>query len=450
MTRGGSIALVFGLVASPMAAGGGGGAMVIHPPRVQLGDAPLATPPESGTDRVTIMWETTGPAEFDVAIRAVGDEVWSPAAPVISEVLEGDRVLHQVGVVGLEWATDYEYWVRQLREGIEVDSWTEGFRTRLARGDARPFSFGAYGDSAAGAAPEPFDAVQRTLAGTAASFSLLLGDNAYESGTFADLDARFDPSISPAAAAWVASHVEYPAFGNHDVRTDGGAPTAASFAVPVPAGSQLPPPGEPPEHNYSFDYGMVHFLTFDSNSITSPGRLDALLDWVEADLAASDATWKIVFAHHPVGGFPDKGSEPDSYPHYERELVTRLEAAGVALLFAGHSHTYSWSFPLTGVTGGTFEFVDDGDGSFAAGAGVVQVIAGVGGRSLRPGTYGAPFIAAGFTLDSDPPSGYGLALISVSTFVLTVEYLSAADGQVIGAFSIVLPTPAFGARRVAV
>lgn len=438
------------LVASPLPAAGGGGSTVVQPPRMQLGDAPLDGYPGADQDRITLMWQTTGgDDEFDAAVRRLGADEWTPAGPVLAEALGvGSRVNHWVEITGLDWGVEYEYRIRQRRDGAEVAVWAHSFRTRLRAGDARPFAFGAYGDSAWADSPEPFDSVQRAIGVAGPAFTLLLGDNAYEYGTAEDLDARFDPLVSPSSAEWVAAHVEYPAFGNHDVRTGAGGPTEDAFAVPVPvAGADAPsqpPASERPEHNYSFDHGMVHFVSFDTNSITGPARLTALLDWVVADLAASAATWKIVFGHHPIGGVPDKEVELAAYPHYPREVVTRLGEAGADLFIVGHSHTYSWSYPLNGVSGGEVTFVDDRDGRFRRGAGMVQVVSGVGGHSLRPGRYDAPFIAAGYTLDSDPASEYGFTLVSVTSLQLTVEYVSAEDGRVIGSFAIVIAVPGCG------
>lgn len=64
------------------------------------------------------------------------------------------------------------------------------------------------------------------------------------------------------------------------------------------------------EHTFSWDYGDVHFVTFDTDKWQTSGKssavLNAQLDYVVADLNASTAKWKIVYGHHPVAGVPDK------------------------------------------------------------------------------------------------------------------------------------------------
>lgn len=401
-----------------------------------------------------VMWQTIGASggdRFEAEFRAVGDDAWT-TVPVESSAA-GSRVDHWADLTGLGYDRTYQYRVRHFRGGL-FQNWTQAFATRLASHDPRPFVFAAYGDSAWSEEIAPFEAVQRAVGASGASFTLLLGDNAYNSGSAEDLDARFDPLQAPISAALLAHHVEHVAFGNHDIHTGAGRPTEDGFATPIPrAGTTAPvePPGsERPEHNYSFDYGGVHFVTFDSNSITSRARLEGLLDWVEGDLAASDATWKVVFAHNPVGAVVEHADEFSAYPYYAPLVTNRLAEARVDLFLVGHSHTFSWSYPLTGYHDGALQFVPDDDGIYRQGDGFVQVVAGTGGRFLRPGEFDYPFIVMGFSLDSDPPAEHGFARIQATSLRLTVEYIAASDGRVLGAFTVVIPTPSFAAGRFAI
>ena len=53
---------------------------------------------------------------------------------------------------------------------------------------------------------------------------------------------------------------------------------------------------------YSYDYGPVHFVVLDSQEEEQKKHGDILKiqqTWLEADLAASKAKWKIVFFHKP-------------------------------------------------------------------------------------------------------------------------------------------------------
>ena len=334
--------------------------------------------------------------------------------------------------------TDYEYRVTHLRAGEIVDTYQETFRTRLPAGDDAPFTFAAYGDSQS-RDPARLRAIHDQISQLDPAFALLLGDNAYNDGVHREFDVRLAPQLNPEAADWVAGHVDYFAFGNHDIRTDDGRASEENYAVPIPVeGVTAPaalPAGEPAEHNYSFDYGNVHFLTFDTNSIEDPERLEGLLDWVEADLAASDARWKIVFAHRPIAPVPDKDVDPNVGSY--QEISTTLIEAGVDLYLVGHSHTFQWSYPMVVGDDGQIGFVADTDKDYVQGTGLIEVVAGVGGNSLRGGTFSEfPMTAAGYSTSTDPPSENGFAQIDVTPTQLTVSYIAADDGAVIDRFTV--------------
>ncbi len=420
-----------------------------HSPRLQLGDAPLDGYAGSETDQIEILWQTisagTGTEDtFEVEYRLADDPSWIAAGPIgVIDTEVETRVVHSVEVDGLDYDTDYEYRVRHLRGGQELASYQETFHTRLPVADQQPFTFVAYGDSAFSSATN-FRLVQDRINQIDAAFAVLTGDNAYVFGTYADLDSRFDPTIVPEATQWNAGHVDYMTLGNHDSHTDSGKPSEDNFSVPIPVegvtAPASPPASERPEHNYSFDYGQVHFTTFDTNGLLDATRLDAQLEWVEADLEASDAPWKIVFGHHPVAGAPDKVQRP--FDNYYRQVVPRLRAAGVDLFLTGHSHTFSWTYPLLGESEGRATFVPDTDKQYQQGDGLIQVVSGVGGASLRGGDYAQfPFVASGFTVTTDPASDWGFAQIDVTPSHLTVSYVAADDGEVIDQFILTAAPP---------
>jgi hypothetical protein len=436
--------LVLLLLAAPAAGSAAqSGSEVWHEPYLQQGDAPLNGFPGSELDRIQVRWQVRGagePDEFLVDYRSVGSGSWVRAdSPTVDPLGVQDRVVYSVDLTGLAWDMAYEYRVTQRRGDATVARYEGDFRTRLAPGDLREFSFAAYGDSACGCDLAPFRAVQGSILDSDAAFTLLLGDNVYETGTHDEADARFRSDLSPEATLWRAGHIDYVAYGNHDIASDGrGRATEAAYGVPLLTSRSAPvapPVGERPGHDYSFDYGSVHFVTFDSNALNDPERLERLAGWIEADLRASQARWKVVFAHHPVAGVPDKPESPDG--HYYRTLVTALDAGGADLLLVGHSHTFGWSYPLIGNDGPDAAFVFDPDRVHRQGPGVIQVVAGVGGRDLRGGTFRRfPFVEQGFSADTNPASEFGYALVDVSERRLVVSYVSAVDGRVLDSFSM--------------
>ncbi|NNL47589.1 MAG: DUF4038 domain-containing protein, partial [Acidimicrobiia bacterium] len=429
----------------PVLLGGDPNQFIVHQtPRLQLGDAPLTGYAGSTTDQIEIIWQTlpgssvTG-GSFEVQYRATGAGGWLVAPPPTQTALSiGGRINHSTVITGLNFGSSYEYRVRHFQDTTLIDTYQATFATRLAAGDATAFSFVAYGDSANPVNNAGFESVQAEINTTDAAFALLLGDNAYDTATTSELDARFTPLLAPAATTWNASHVDYLTFGNHEL-ADGltnGEDTEAAFSVPVPLiGVTAPaaPVGERPEHNYSFDYGDVHIVVFDSEAWNDPTRLDTLLTWIEADLAASDSRWQIVAAHLPVAGAPNYPEFNPSTDYYQ-QIVSRLGAAGVDLFLSGHDHTYFRSYPLTGESGGSATFVLDTDNSYAEGAGLVQVTSARGGHSLRGGDFSVfPFIATG--VSNDTSSEPGFVKIDVTNSALTVTYLT-ASGTILDSFSI--------------
>ncbi|MCA9211902.1 MAG: metallophosphoesterase family protein [Planctomycetales bacterium] len=432
--------------------------IVNHPPRLQPGNAPLiGTPAYDGFDQMDIVWQTLPGGEgqrddFSVVYRQAGQADWRIDA-TMNDVIDtevGGRLMHSATIKGLQWNTDYEYRVDHLRAGNIVETFANQFHTRLQHGDSKPFSFGAYGDSSRGGQEGfHFNTVQQGLINANLDFSLLLGDNIYTFGTHYEADSRFRQEQSPQAVEWTSSNVEYFAIGNHDLFVNMGKQSRELYSVPVPEeGVTSPvglPDGEFAEHSYSFDYGNTHFVTFDTNFVEfSSGeereqRLNNFLDYVVADLEASEAKWKIVFGHHPFIG-TEKRQTPDD-PYFQ-QVVTRLNEAGADLFLVAHSHSYAWTYPLQGFSDsnedgvidiGEVEYVEDDDRSYDKGAGLIQVVSGIGGGSLRQTTYDEEVFAQGFSLDeSTGPLEYGFAQVDVTPHKLTVSYISAETGAIVG------------------
>jgi 3',5'-cyclic AMP phosphodiesterase CpdA len=96
---------------------------------------------------------------------------------------------------------------------------------------------------------------------------------------------------------------------------------------------------------YSFDCGPVHFVVLDSQSLEQKTYGDIIkmqATWLDADLAASKAKWKMVFFHKPAY---------ESYPKRTNQDVKAafcpiLEKHGVDLVFTGHDHAIARTYPM--------------------------------------------------------------------------------------------------------
>jgi hypothetical protein len=430
---------------------------VKHPPRLQPGNAPLSgTAAFDGRDQVDILWQTVWTGDglqdsFRVEYREALNGLWKNAElnPIIDTEID-TRLIHSATIRGLNWDTWYEYRVQHLRGEAVVATYEQRFRTRLPPGSPRAFTFAAYGDSAYWAVIQNFRAVQSRINQVDPRFVVLLGDNFYIRGEHVDADARFDPLVNPEAVQWNSGHIDYLAVGNHEhFSFEDARVTRELFSVPVPVAGVnspvQPPSSEYPEHNFSWDFGDVHFVTIDVNfaefdhSEATLARLGSVIDYAAADLQASPAHWKVVYLHQPIIG-TEKNRTPDEF--YFQKAVSSLTAAGADLFLAGHSHTYSWTYPMTGVTDrngdewidfSEIDFVPDTDRAYEKGAGLVQTVSGVGGASLRFEDYEQSVFASAYSLtEGKGPLEFGFAKIDVSPRELVVSYISAQSGNIVG------------------
>ena len=175
---------------------------------------------------------------------------------------------------------------------------------------------------------------------------LMLGDNAYPSGTDSDYQAAlFDmyPDMLRRAPLW-------PTIGNHDAASansaDQSGPYYDMFSLPSAGQAGGFPSGT--EAYYSFDYANIHFLVLDSHETDRSVDGD-MLQWLQQDLSATAQDWIIVFWHHPPY---TKGSHDSDLElrliEMRENVVPILDSFGVDLVLTGHSHSYERSFLIDG------------------------------------------------------------------------------------------------------
>jgi len=309
---------------------------------------------------------------------------------------------------------------------------------------------------------------------------LLLGDNAYYSGT----DDQYQQAIFDMYPEVLRQSVVWSTIGNHDTYSDftmTDFPYLHIFSLPTRGEAGGVASGT--KRYYSFDYANIHFVCLDSmSSDRSSGS--PMLRWLEQDLAANTNDWLIAFWHHP----PYSKGTHDS--DWEIELVQMrqnalpiLERYGVDLVLCGHSHVYERSYLLNGHYGTTDTFQMnmrlnagdgriDGDGPYTKSAtgplpnqGAVYVVAGssgqLGGGSLdHPAMFiymnamgsmvldvnrnrlDAKFLGLDGVLDSftilkgADPNGFRISSFGIHEYIATVTWNS-----VPGRYYIVQYTP---------
>ena len=186
---------------------------------------------------------------------------------------------------------------------------------------------------------------------------LMLGDNAYESGT----DEQYTDAVFKMYPTMLRKSVLWPTIGNHETY-NGENPIPYLSIFTLPMGGEAGGVASGTENYYSFDYGNIHFVCLDSMT-EDRNAGGAMTTWLEQDLAANTNEWLIAFWHHPPY---TKGSHDSDDPFgYDYELVEMrqnllpiLESYGVDLVLCGHSHSYERSFLLNGHYGYSPELAD--------------------------------------------------------------------------------------------
>lgn len=225
-------------------------------------------------------------------------------------------------VEGLVPETIYCY---SLWAGTERLTAPTGFRTAPAADSARPIRFMVFGDSGGGGSDQY--ALRDQMYTVPYELMLHTGDLAYDNGTI----TQFDDNVFGVYADILRNIPLSPAAGNHDYDTLRGAPFREVFALP----------GDSGEKWYSFDWGRAHFAALDTESDYATQAA-----WLDRDLAASAAPWKIVYLHRPPYSSGTHGSDTA----LRAALAPVVERHGVQLVLAGHDHDYERIRPERGVT----------------------------------------------------------------------------------------------------
>ena len=180
---------------------------------------------------------------------------------------------------------------------------------------------------------------------------LTLGDNAYTSGK----DDEYQGSIFAVYDRMLRQSVLWPSLGNHDAGS-ASSPTQSGvyydiFTLPTQGQSGGVMSGT--EAYYSFDYANIHFVCLDSSD-SDWSENGLMVRWLKVDLAINQQDWLIAYSHHPpyTKGSHDSDKDKDSQARMRkmREVVLPLlEAHGLDLMLAGHSHAYERSYLLDGM-----------------------------------------------------------------------------------------------------
>lgn len=301
---------------------------------------------------------------------------------------------HEVLVTGLSPATKYFYSVGSTTQTLVGNDSSHYFVTAPVAGTASPTRIWVLGDS--GTANANAQAVRDAYLGFTGSIHtnlwLMLGDNAYETGT----DSEYQAAVFNMYPTTLRQSVLWPTIGNHDTAQSTNPPaTLPYFSIfTLPTNAQAGGVASGTEKYYSFDYANIHFICLDSmTSDRSPSG--PMATWLRADLASSTRQWTIAFWHHPPYSKGSHNSDTESFlVEMRQNFLPILEEAGVDLVLAGHSHSYERSYLIDGHygTSSTFTNAMKKDG----GSGRADDTGAYNKATLGPGSHeGAVYAVAG-------------------------------------------------------
>ncbi|HAM72375.1 MAG TPA: hypothetical protein DCM86_12095 [Verrucomicrobiales bacterium] len=325
--------------------------------------APLRRGPylqKAGQTTMTVVWTS---ADFTPGVLLAGA---APGEWSFALTNSTATNLHSFKLDGLTPGTRY-YYACATDTRIDVSGPEYHFTTAPA--DHPPTRIWAIGDSGTAIYnANPRRVMKGFLADSGpreADVWLMLGDNAYDTGT----DATYQSAVFDVFPELLRSTPLWPTIGNHDVvELDPAARLPYLDIFDLPTNGEIGGVPSGTERYYSFDRSNIHFVCLDSETSLSISPT-AMLSWLRADLAANTNEWLVAFWHSPPYSHGTHNSDQEDFLIRMREkVVPILESNGVDLILCGHSHNYERSYLLDGHYGLSSTFKpsmarDAGDGS---------------------------------------------------------------------------------------
>ncbi len=320
----------------PLAAASVSAQQIVRGPYLQQG-----TP-----DSVVVRWRTDVPTDTAVKFGQ------NPAALDREAKTKWKTTEHVMMLEGLTPSTKYHYAIGNAEKTLLTDANTH-FVTSPPHGTRQPIRTWILGDAGTASAKgneglqaKVRDAYYKYSSNRNTDLWLMLGDNAYTTGT----DAEHQIAVFDMYRDMLKKSVLWPTLGNHDA---GSAASVTQSGVyydifTLPTQGQAGGLMSGTESYYSFDYGNIHYVCLNSQDADrSPNG--AMLTWLKNDLASTKQDWIIAFFHHPpyTKGSHDSNTEKQLV-EMRMNALPIMEAGGVDLCLTGHSHSYERSFLLDG------------------------------------------------------------------------------------------------------
>ncbi len=161
------------------------------------------------------------------------------------------------------------------------------------------------------------------------NLALTVGDNIYNEGEIEKIERVFEIPYGELLRRGVKFRAT---LGNHDIRTANGDPQVAYPGFNMDG------------RYYTYTAGPAQFFALDTNSNAD---WEPQLAWLDRELAASPAPWKIVYGHHNIYSSGHYGVNES---HWAQILKFCFKRYGVQLYINGHDHHYERTIPIEGTT----------------------------------------------------------------------------------------------------
>jgi len=311
-------------------------------------------------DSITIRWRSSSATNSKVTWgTAFGTYPNSLTLDVATPVTE-----HIVRIGGLIADTKYWYTIGSTTLTLQQTN-TNYFLTLPPANTTRKLRFLALGDCGLGSTNQTniMNTFKNYIGSNDIDGMLLLGDNAYTTGSDAEYTSGF---FNIYKDEFLKYYKLYPAPGNHDYgnslanNTKTGSTPANSMPYHInfstPMGGEMGGVASGVKNYYSYNIGDVHFIALDSYGkdagLLMSDTTGPQTTWLKADLAANTKKWTIAYFHHPPytktsHNSDNAGGEADLVAIREK-FIRILERNGVDLVICGHAHGYERSYLLKG------------------------------------------------------------------------------------------------------
>ena len=388
---------------------------------------------------ITIKWNTPKDEIGKVKYGTALDEMNK------SKSEQRSTLRHSITLTGLKECTKYNYSVES--KSLHIDNEGRSFSTLCKNKDfQRVWVIGDSGERGEGqwnVYKQMTDYIKNDF--SKLDMWILLGDNAYRSGT----QKQYNTDLFLAYPELVKRFVPWAVTGNHDARRN------AFYKIwDFPQKGESGGVASGSDEYYSIDNANMHIVMLDSEN-PSLDKDGDMANWLRHDLKANTKPWTIVVFHTPP--YTDGGHKSDSDRNsggrmkaMRENFVPIFDEFGVDLVLSGHSHDYERSKLMINHLGKSKTFdakknlVEDSNSCYTKpmkrtkNSGTIYLVCGSSSK-LDRATLKHPAMPFSF-------QKMGSVILEVTPTTLTSKFLT-IDGYIADKFTIKKDNSACGDKK---